>query len=333
MVGVCTHQNCVKKAQLSGIDAKFTLYRSREDHGIGSNQHADKRQLICLYCGCNTVMAWTPTAVTSHFVGNHADFICKFSDDRRAALAASHVAEDLNLLKKKYGVLERHAQEAIDAVNAKNLVLKNDECDLQKRNDELENACKELQHHFIDSVTSLADDDQLVQYISQLSAKIRQELCDVASTSHIQHSGTFAEEILGQYDNRAFIDAARNGHASIKILIDLLRDIMASKSDQESTDGLNAAHADLIISLLLGHLLSMNDHHYSYPLGTLLSLRVRLLSSSTLCVDLLSHVYAGVSNQAIVDNVGALAEMAERTGIKIEKLTGKIAVWDNLGTS
>jgi hypothetical protein len=40
-----------------------------------------------------------------------------------------------------------------------------------------------------------------------------------------------------------------------------------------------------------------------------------------------------VSNQAIVDNVGALAEMAERTGIKIEKLTGKIAVWDNLGTS
>ena len=51
--------------------------------------------------------------------------------------------------------------------------------DLQKRNDELENACKELQHHFIDSVTSLADDDQLVQYISQLSAKIRQELCDV----------------------------------------------------------------------------------------------------------------------------------------------------------
>ena len=76
VMGVCTHKSCIEKAQISGLNAKFILLGKDRDHSNGA-QHASYRQFFSLYCGCETVMAWAPDAVTYHFLDNHFDFIEK----------------------------------------------------------------------------------------------------------------------------------------------------------------------------------------------------------------------------------------------------------------
>ena len=156
VVGVCTHKDCLKKAQLSGINAKFTLHGSKfDDHHSGQSQHDSNRKLLCLYCGCNTVMAWTPDAVTEHFNGNHAEFIAKYKSDRKARIADSNSSAELLKLRSQYSILEEQAEAAIDALNASELKWKNSNQDLETRNRELEDTCISLQNSFISALDHL----------------------------------------------------------------------------------------------------------------------------------------------------------------------------------
>ena len=195
-------------------------------------------------------MAWTPDAVTEHFNGNHAEFIAKYKSDRKARIADSNSSAELQKLRSQYSILKEQAEAAIDALNASELKWKNSNQDLEIRNRELEDTCVSLQNSFISALNHLGYDDACVKYLQELSESIRKELADVIKSGG-NTSDTFGEDIIAGYSNSGFINAARTGHSSIGKLIYLLHGTLISNKVTPSES--ECAHADLIISLILGH--------------------------------------------------------------------------------
>ncbi len=317
VIGICNNKNCIDKVTKTGLEYRYVLNGDFDSLPSCGRTHINNRRLLCVFCNCDTVFQWSPTAIANHFQEQHRSLVEQLleieSSEKETATIAYQDHEELLLLRKyksEHDILEKAQSKATDEYMAEISSLSAKNINPEAANSNLLKHCGNLQKAISKALESIkvaesSSPDEVLIFLRELAKEIRKE-----GREYINKRLSTETSKLSSYKNDTFIESVASTSPTLHILVEFLESILGNDSESVVLEGKSdlmkqsrqstaqitlekqrlkrKKSTDLVMSLILSLVLSHLNAHYSHPLGVMVTLEVRNTSKSALCVNIVN---------------------------------------------